>query len=65
LKILEGLRPDGVTVLVATHDLTLAAERFDRVMLLNHEIIALGPTDAVLTDKNLMVAYGGQLTGRH
>lgn len=65
LKILDGLRPDGTTVLVATHDLNLAAERFDRVMLLNRQIIALGPAEAVLDDENLLEAYGGQLTGRH
>ena len=65
LQILEGLRPDGVTVLVATHDLTLAAERFDRVMLLNRTMVALGRAEEVLRDENLLVAYGGQLTGRH
>lgn len=65
LNILGGLRPDGVTVLVATHDLTLAAERFDRVMLLKRKIIALGAPESSLKDENLLVAYGGQLSGRH
>ena len=59
--ILASLRPDGVTVLVATHDLNLAAERFDRVMLLNRQIVAMGQAKTVLTTTNLLRAYGGQM----
>ena len=58
LDILDGLRPDKVTVLLATHDLSIAAERFDRVMLLNKQIVALGSSTAVLTTANLAAAYG-------
>ncbi len=58
-EILASLRSDGVTVLVATHDLNVAAERFDRVLLLNKRIVALGTGTAVLTAENLMSAYGG------
>lgn len=57
--ILDGLRPDGVTVLVATHDLNLAAERFDRVMLLNRRVIAFDRPEKVLTPEHLLAAYGG------
>ena len=60
-NILDGLRPDGVTALVATHDLNLAAERFDKVMLLNREIVAYGKPTAVLTADHLQRAYGGQM----
>jgi manganese/iron transport system ATP-binding protein len=59
--VLEGLYDDGVTILVATHDLHLAAERFGRVMLLNREIVALGAPDEVLTQANLLRAYGGHM----
>jgi manganese/iron transport system ATP-binding protein len=59
--ILDGLRPDGVTVLLATHDLSLAAERFDRVMLLNRQIVAFGGATAVLTTPHLLAAYGGHM----
>jgi ABC-type Mn2+/Zn2+ transport system ATPase subunit len=59
--ILASLRPDGVTVLVATHDLNLAAERFDRVMLLNKRIVAFDRGSAVLTAENLLAAYGGHV----
>ena len=59
--ILDGLRPDGVTVLVATHDLQLAADRFDKIMLLNRRIVAFAGPTAVLTPDNLLQAYGGHV----
>ncbi len=61
LGILDQLQADGVTVLLATHDLDLAAARFDRIMLLNRRIVALGPPDDVLQPQNLVTAFGGQL----
>lgn len=63
LDILDGLRDEGVTVLLATHDLGMAAERFDRVMLLNRRIVAVGESKKVLTSENLLVAYGGATQG--
>jgi len=59
--ILAKLRLDGVTVLVATHDLHLAAERFDKVLLLNKRMLAFGPGEDVITTENLLAAYGGQI----
>lgn len=61
LAILDDLRRDNATVLLATHDLDMAAERFDRIMLLNHHIIAFGPPDEVLRSENLLAAYGGHI----
>jgi ABC-type Mn2+/Zn2+ transport system ATPase subunit len=59
--VLDNLRAAGVTELVATHDLNLAAERFDSVMLLNRRLVAFGrPTD-VLTREHLVQAYGGHV----
>lgn len=60
-SILDGLRPDGVTILVATHDLNMAAERFDKVMLLNKQIVGFGEPTAVLQADNLVRAYGGHM----
>ena len=60
-NILDKLRPDGVTVLVATHDLQMAADRFDKIMLLNREIVAFAEPTAVLTADNLLQAYGGHV----
>lgn len=61
LDILGSLRGDAVTVLVATHDLNLAGEHFDLVMLLNRRIVAYGRTEEVLTSPNLMQAFGGHM----
>jgi ABC-type Mn2+/Zn2+ transport system ATPase subunit len=60
-EVLDSLRPDRVTVMVATHDLNLAAERFDRVMLLNQRIVAFDMPTAALKPQNLLQAYGGHL----
>ena len=60
-EILDDLRRDGVTVLVATHDLNLAAERFDQVMLLNRRIIAFDSPEQAFTRAALEAAYGGHL----
>jgi manganese/iron transport system ATP-binding protein len=61
LEILDSLRSDGVTILVATHDLNLAAERFDQVMLLNRRIVAFDEPAAVLNQNNLTQAFGGHM----
>lgn len=59
--ILEDLRKRSVTVLIATHDLDLAAGRFDRVMLLNRRILGFGLPQVVFTPEHLLSAYGGHL----
>jgi len=60
-RILEDLRQRRVTVLVALHDLQMAADRFDRVMLLNVHLVSLGTPGEVFTSHNLLDAYGGHL----
>jgi ABC-type Mn2+/Zn2+ transport system ATPase subunit len=64
LEIIERLHDQGVTVLVSTHDLNLAVERFDRLVLLNHQMIAYGPPHEVITPETLAAAYGGQALWR-
>ena len=59
--VLEKVREDGVTVLLATHDLNLARDKFDRVMLLNTRLVAFGQPEKVLTSGHLKRAYGGQV----
>jgi ABC-type Mn2+/Zn2+ transport system ATPase subunit len=58
LEIIDLLRGQGVTILVALHDLKVAAERFDAAMLLNHRLVGLGTPDEVFTTENLVTAYG-------
>lgn len=59
--ILDELHQRGVTVMLSTHDLNLAAERFDRLMLLNHRLLGIGQPDEVFTSERLMQAYGGHM----
>ena len=59
--ILDKLRKRNVTIMVATHDLNLAAERFDRLMLLNQQIIGFGPASEVFTPDLLSQAYSGSM----
>jgi ABC-type Mn2+/Zn2+ transport system ATPase subunit len=60
-RLLDELGQRGVTVLVATHDLNLAAERFDRLMLLNRRLLGIGQPEEVFTPERLMQAYGGHM----
>jgi manganese/iron transport system ATP-binding protein len=60
-RTMDDLRQQGVTVMVATHDLSLAAERFDRVMLLNGRLLGFGLAGDVFTPEQLQSAYGGHL----
>ncbi len=61
LTLLAQLRQQGVTVLVATHDLHQAASHFAKVMLLNRRLIGFGTSQEVLTPALLRQAYGSQL----
>jgi len=61
LALLEQLRQQKVTVMVSTHDLNMAAERFTDVLLINHRLIAIGKPDQVFRSDNLRAAFSGQL----
>ena len=61
LALLDELKRQDVTVMVATHDLDQAAQYFDRIMLLNHRLIGFGPPEQVLQTEKLVEAYGGRL----
>jgi manganese/iron transport system ATP-binding protein len=61
LTLLDTLREQKVTLMVATHDLAQAARHFDRIMLLNHRLIAFDVPQNVLQTDYLLQAYGGRL----
>ena len=60
-QVLETLREQHVTLMISMHDLKLAAERFDRIMLLKGRIVGFGPSEQVLTRSLLTEAYGGHV----
>lgn len=61
LSLLDTLRSQGITVLIATHDLEQAAAFFDKVMLLNRRLIGFGTPKEILNPEHLVRAYGGKL----
>src|ERR1044071_7495591 len=61
LNLLDTLRDQKVTIMVATHDLDQAASHFDRILLLNHRMIAFDRPQNVLQTDTLLQAYGGRL----
>jgi manganese/iron transport system ATP-binding protein len=60
-ELLDDLNEQGVTVVVSLHDLKIASQNFDKVMLLNQVVLGVGHPESVLTPENLLKAYGGHL----
>jgi len=60
--LLDRLREEGRTVVVATHDLSRAQTAFDRLLLLNQTVIAYGPPAEVFQPALLQRTYGGRLS---
>src|SRR5204863_2707355 len=59
--LLRRIRDEGGTILMATHDLELAAAWCDRLIMVNHDIIAYGPPSVALRPEVLRKTYGGQV----
>ena len=62
VAVLKSLRAEGRAVVCVHHDLSTVADYFDRLLLLNRRVLAEGPTDLVLTERNLQATYGGRLS---
>lgn len=60
LDLLDRLRRLGITVLVSTHDMQTASQRFALVALLNGRLIAYGEPHEVFTREHIGEAFGGQ-----
>ena len=58
VEVLQTLRDEGRIVLLATHDLTNLAGRFDQVLCLNRNVCACGPPDQVFTSEVMEQLYG-------
>ncbi|MDP2778004.1 MAG: metal ABC transporter ATP-binding protein [Anaerolineales bacterium] len=61
LNLLDHLHNQQVTTIISTHDLNLAASRFDLILLLNHRLIAYGTPSQVFAKDNLAQAFGNSL----
>ena len=62
VAVLRTLRDRGSTLFVVHHDLPTARQYFDRLLLLNLNVVAFGPTADVFTAELLQRTYGGRLT---
>ena len=62
LHLLDDLHAAKVTAMIATHDLNLAADKFDLMLLLNHRLIAFGTPAEVMKQEFLSKAFGSHLT---
>ena len=58
VDVLRSLRDEGRIILIATHDLTNLARRFDVVLCLNHHVCAYGPPEIAFTPAVLEELYG-------
>ena len=65
IQILKRLAQEGKTLLVVHHDLATVRKYFDKVILLNQRMIAVGDTETVFNEENIARAYGGQLPVLH
>jgi ABC-type Mn2+/Zn2+ transport system ATPase subunit len=61
LNLLDRLRERQVTAIISTHDLNLAATRFETVLLINKRLVAYGAAQEVLKQENLQKAFGNSL----
>ena len=58
VEVLRGLRDEGKIILLATHDLTNLAQRFDICLCINRHVCACGPPAEAFTPKVLEELYG-------
>jgi manganese/zinc/iron transport system ATP- binding protein len=61
LQVLREQANAGRTVLMTTHDVGEAGRVCDRLLILNGELVAEGPTERIFTPETLRRAYGGQV----
>lgn len=61
MRVLDTLQHEGVTVLMATHDMHMAQSHFDHLLMLNHRVIAYGQPDNLFVPDVLRDTFGGQI----
>ena len=61
LDVLERAKQNGKTLVVVHHDLSTAAEYFDKLMLIKQRMYAFGTPQMVLNEELLSNVYEGRL----
>lgn len=59
MDTLNILTDNGITILLATHNMDKAATEFDKILLLKQRVLAYGDPQYVMQPENLMQAFGG------
>lgn len=59
IDLLKELQGQGVTTLIAAHDLSSITNYCDHVILLKKTVIAYGPTEKIFTKQNIAKTYDG------
>lgn len=58
MRLLEDMHQQEVTVMVSTHDLNMASQRFEKVLMLNRRMIAYGLPEHVFSPELVKIAFG-------
>ena len=58
MKIINDIKEDGKTILIATHDINNIEDKFDEVLCLNRHCWACGDPSDVLTEEIIEEMYG-------
>ena len=61
LAVLRTLHRQGRTLLLSTHDLSMASTLCSKLLFLNRRVVAYGPVAETLTPETLRQTYGGHV----
>lgn len=64
VALFKELQGQGVTILIAAHDLATIGSYCDHIILLKQTIVAAGPTKKVFTKKNIAITYDSVFGGK-
>lgn len=62
MEIVKELAAAGKTVVIIHHDLAKVPDYFDRLIMVNQRLVAVGDTSEVFTDENIAKTYSARLT---
>lgn len=64
VELFRELQKQGITILIAAHDLATVGSYCDHIILLKQTIVAAGPTKKVFTKKNIAITYDSVFGGK-
>lgn len=64
VELFKELQKQGVTILIAAHDLATIGTYCDHIILLKNRVVAAGPTKKVFTHENIAKTYDSVFGGK-